>query len=990
MPLGKQNFSVPFAAGVDTKSDENQLQFNGLTVLENAVFETPGRLLKRNGYTGVTRQLLDGTDIENGKSLANFEDELAILSSTNYYSFSESLNKWSDKGRVFTAFPESKTIVRNDRGQFNLDALTVENLTIYSYEDEEGCYVTVVDNVNNSFLASNLLVTDSGTNPRLANIENDIHILFIDGVDLKFRRLNLIKPTELTAEITLASNVETTDRKLDCVNISDRVYFAYNSSDMSSQIKVGYLESGAASPNILGITGEDANSALSISGDAENRVMVSWSDGSDVKMIVYNRNLGLELLSTTVIESRANVVNITLIEDTSSPVTYKAFYEESAASSINHKVYQASITLAGSVSGIEIIARSVGLASKPFKYQDSIYVLVVHASELQSTYFLISENKEIISKVSPGLGGDLVTGNSLSKTNILEDSKFLFATQIKGRTTIDDDEFFSLLGVNSTVVDFEPQDPLQNDSLGFNLHIAGGILMMYDGATVVEHGFHLFPENLEVQASSNTGGVLSDGTYQYSAVYAWTDNKGQIHRSAASVGLEVELSAGTSTQQRTIRIPTLRLTQKQNVIIELYRTEANGTIFYKITDTSNPVKNDKTVDFVDIVDDSTSDADLIDNEVLYTTGGVLENIAASSSRIVEPLSDRLFLAGLEDPNKLQYSKIRFEGSPVEFNDILTIQVNSRGGEITALKAMDDKLVIFKESALFYLSGDGPNNLGQQDTFIKPELVSSEIGCINSKSVVLTPDGIMFKSRKGIYLLSRSLQLEYIGDNVEDFNDLRISSAIVVPEENQVRFTTETGDALIYNYFFRQWSTFTNHQALSAVGILFDYYYLRSDGILFKESETQFTDNGSPINLKLESGWISFAQVQGFQRVYKLLLLGNFKSPHKLRIRVAYDFNEAFVQEKIIDTADFTDNARYGDDSPYGLPDTKAYGGSGNVHQIRLNLKRQKCQSMKIRIEEIQNDLDNLGEGLTLSNIMLEVGQKAGTAKLDNVRKYGTE
>ena len=103
--------------------------------------------------------------------------------------------------------------------------------------------------------------------------------------------------------------------------------------------------------------------------------------------------------------------------------------------------------------------------------------------------------------------------------------------------------------------------------------------------------------------------------------------------------------------------------------------------------------------------------------------------------------------------------------------------------------MDEKLVIFKESAIFYLSGDGPNNLGQQDTFIKPELVSSDIGCININSVVLTPDGLMFKSKKGIYLLSRSMQLAYIGANVEAFNDLKVSSAIVVPEENQVRFTT---------------------------------------------------------------------------------------------------------------------------------------------------------------------------------------------------------
>ena len=101
-----------------------------------------------------------------------------------------------------------------------------------------------------------------------------------------------------------------------------------------------------------------------------------------------------------------------------------------------------------------------------------------------------------------------------------------------------------------------------------------------------------------------------------------------------------------------------------------------------------------------------------------------------------------------------------------------------------------------------------------------------------------------------------------------------------------------------------------------------------------------------------------------------------------------DVPVSIVQEKVIDTADFTDNARYGDDSPYGTG--TPYGGDGNVHQFRLDLKRQKCQAIKIRIEEIQNDPENFGEGLTINNIMFEVGQKVGTNKVDTARKYGTE
>ena len=988
MALSKQKVSVPFAEGLETKSDRNQDQLNGLRVLENVIFDTPNKLLKRNGYSLVNTNRLDNTRIENAKYLANFENELGLLTDTNYFAYAESIDKWTDKGRVFTAFPESKSIIRNSREQKNLDVVSVENVNVFTYEDSEGIKVSIVDNANCNFLLSDELISASGTVARVTNIQNTIYIFFADGVNLKYRKINILNPQTIETEQVLVSDLDAVN-KFDCIEIDEKIFVAYQSSASGGVIRAVNIDSGDTLSSITTLVGESASTALSVARDSSSRFLVTYSDNTQVKLVVFSFTLGSTLLAPSVVEGIANVVNTTVVESDADLIEYTIFYEVSDTSVKDHFIKRNTLRLDSTIGTPEVIKRSVGLSSKAFIFDNTAYINAVHQSTLQSTYFVLDTTGTTVSKYSPSIGGDLITENVLSKVIDLSDNMYLVASQIKGRTVVDDDQFFSLLGVNSTTIDFALDDPFQTEKLGANLHIAGGTPMMYDGDVVVEHGFHLFPEDLVAGSTSTVGGSIGDGEFQYAAVYTWTDNKGQIHRSAPSIGLSVTLSGGTQTQQQNIEIPTLRLTQKENVIIELYRTEAAGTVFYKITDVANPVLNDKTVNTVTI-NDTTSDVDLIDNEVLYTTGGVLDNIAAPSSSIIESLSDRIFLAGLEDDNKLQFSKIRFDGEPVEFNDTLTIQVNSKGGPITALKSMDEKLIIFKESAIFYLSGDGPNNLGQQDTFIKPELVSSDIGCVNINSVVLTPDGLMFKSTKGIYLLSRSLQLTYIGADVERFNGLSISSAVVIPENNQVRFTTSDGEALVYNYFVRQWAAFSNHRALSAVNIGFTYYYLRNDGILYVEDESGYTDNGSPINIKLASGWISFGGVQGFQRVYKLLLLGAFRSPHKLRVRIAYDFNEAFVQEVTIDTADFNDNTRYGGYSPYGEPDTIAYGGDGNVHQMRIDLKRQKCQSIKIRIEEIQTDAPNYGEGLSLSNVMFEVGQKVGTNKLDAARRYGTE
>ena len=158
------------------------------------------------------------------------------------------------------------------------------------------------------------------------------------------------------------------------------------------------------------------------------------------------------------------------------------------------------------------------------------------------------------------------------------------------------------------------------------------------------------------------------------------------------------------------------------------------------------------------------------------------------------------------PNDLMYSKMVYPGQPVEFNDALRMPIDPVGGKITALASMDEKLIVFEEDATFFIAGTGPNNLGQQNDFTTPERISTDVGCVDPKSVVLTPDGLMFKSRKGIYLLSRQLSVSYIGAAVEAYNGLNFTSAKVVGELNQVRFTTSDGDCLVYNYVYKFWAT----------------------------------------------------------------------------------------------------------------------------------------------------------------------------------------
>ena len=50
MALGKQNISISFGKGVDTKTDNKQVVPGKLLNLENAVLKKVGKFVKRFGY----------------------------------------------------------------------------------------------------------------------------------------------------------------------------------------------------------------------------------------------------------------------------------------------------------------------------------------------------------------------------------------------------------------------------------------------------------------------------------------------------------------------------------------------------------------------------------------------------------------------------------------------------------------------------------------------------------------------------------------------------------------------------------------------------------------------------------------------------------------------------------------------------------------------------------------------------------------------------
>lgn len=488
-------------------------------------------------------------------------------------------------------------------------------------------------------------------------------------------------------------------------------------------------------------------------------------------------------------------------------------------------------------------------------------------------------------------------------------------------------------------------------------------------------------------------GNMTAQQYFYQFTYEWTDGQGNLQRSAPSIPISITTTGSASSV--TINVPTLRLTYKTGdnaVRIVGYRWSVAQQVYYQFTSVMNPVINDTTLDSVQIVD-ANSDAQILGNAIIYTTGSVIENIAPPASVATALFNNRLFLIDAEDRNLLWFSKQIIEATPVEMSDLLTLYVapttgvQGSTGDMTALSAMDDKLIIFKKDAIYYITGSGPDNTGANSQFSDPIFITSSVGCDNPRSIVLTPQGLMFQSGKGIWRLGRDLSTSYVGDRVEKYNNNVVRSAQVIPGTNQARFILDNGLTLMYDYYFNEWATHTNVLAISSTLYQDAFVYLNSVGQVLQETQGVYTDNSVPVLMSFTTAWISLSGLQGFERFYFANLLGTYLTPFKLQVGMAYNFNASALQAITVTPDNY--GGSWGSEALWGSG--QEWGGSeGNVFTARLFPSTQKCQSFQLSVQELYDPSYGTqpGAGLTLSGLSLIAGVKRGFRTQSAKKSFG--
>lgn len=976
MPLSKQLFPLQFGQGLDTKTDAKLVVPGRLLELENGVFDRVGAIRKRAGHTAITTSIVGGTAVERADGLAVFRDELLLFGDAGrMYSRSEALDGWVDRGAVASVDLRTDPIVRNSYQQTNASSATSGGLTLTTWADSRGgVRYSVRDDSTGAVFVLDEEVSATATGAQVVVWQSEFVIAYVVANNLFYRRVPVASPTTIGVEVNPIST-------LDPGNAVGRLLATANAllvvaNDFTSGLCVWTIDSVWAVSAATIIGPDPAVYGLALWLDTAGSVLVLRGRTSQLSLGVLTAGGVVSIALTTI----ASPPSANYITGCSLSVAEGVAFVDDATS-----LYAVRFNVSGgtiSATTPEALARGLRPCAAAFAYAGEAYCPATWSSTLQSVCMVVSAAGSVVAKTEPGLCGGHRSDYAVAATHEA-DGVFSFASSVKTQILSDGGTFYSRIGVERVTVDFTSSYRYASAELGGNLLLAGGVLHAYDGQTVTEAGFHFFPEGLTGTASGS-GGSVDAGLHQYRVVYEWTDATGQIHRSAPSDVYEVTTAALDSV---TLAIPTLRVTSKTGVRLVVYRTVAAGTTFYRISSLTSPTLNSKTAASVSYVD-TASDASIESNDVIYTDGTAnqeLENIAPGACSLLTTHRGRAFVRTA--PNRVSYSKLTFDGEPVAFNDGLYLLPDGRGGEITALAGMDDKLVIFKERAIFVAAGDGPSNTGAGD-YAEPQLVTSDVGCDEPRSVVLTSGGLMFHSPKGIYLLDRSLSVTYIGAPVEFYNALTITSAVVVPSTNQVRFTTsgtvtkddgsERSDlVLVYDYLMNQWSTFTGIAAVDATVWQGVYVWAKATGRTYEEDATTSTDDGAFVQLRFVTSWISLGQLNGFQRIYRLLILGDYKGSHSLRVRLGYDYRPEYTFDQSVDATTVVGPDTWGSDATWGSGAT--WGGEYPTEWFRVSPARQKCSAMRICVEDVQTTA--YGEGFSITGIGLLAGVKAGVNKM---------
>jgi hypothetical protein len=1022
--LDFQTLHLPFAAGLDQKSDPRAMQPPSLARAVDVQFDEVGGLQTRYPYANLATDTTDGGTIADCRRIVPNGSEFLLFTKDALYSWNAQLAKWAKRSDYLAVKVEEANQFVTGNDQYDCDCGVLNGTVVYAWtESYTGIavgYVAAVDETTGSVLMTPTAIPYIGnvSRARVTPLETKIILSYKDSLGGVYAFV--LDPADPAAGLAAGNHTLSDSGSEDYYDIvkvpsADAAVFAARRTPTTSYA-VGTIDSSGTVNRTTKARTCDGPVAVSASPDGL-LVQVFRLIGSTIECDhISVATLADVFTGTAVGTASSSVAEITAAhKSTDDGGEYRAyvFWSDGTRSTdgiVGWETRTNWCDTAGTTGTEGTFLRRLDIASRAFEREGRIFVWMVHAGEIgtygtggaiQNGLFLYRDDAFLVGKAAWNRASGFASVAYLPSVQNLDDGMFGYcATE---RTV------FGASGANVSnngytgrrprvvTFTFDSNEARRTARLGRTLYISGGEILQYDGVNLTELGFHVWPWYFGLTVAA--GGSLADGSYGYKLSLRSDNAQAERDRSAAVYIQTVAVTGGPKRVQIGSVVP-LYVTHKSVAAVELWRTEVDAPedAPYHLVTTSDPtdatnpnryLPNDTTALFLPTVHDDLSDADL---EALPTfpQDVTLPSLAPPAATIVYATDSRLFLAGVAgEPNSVWYSKPRSDGDVAAFHGALVTSVPAVGGDITALAHLNETLIVFRATAIYAMPGDGFDQTGGGQNFGPARALSTDIGAVNHESVAVTDKGLVFKSSKGWYLLNKGWSLEYIGGGVSDYDDEDVQAVDVVESQHQVRILSSytyfgappvdpweviegpseilldwytISRILVLDTLVGQWAEWSESDAVHACMWNGTHVVLADYGP--RQQQESYT--GVAYGIDVETGWIKLADLQGYGRVKWFELLGEYASAHRLRIRVARDYwkdgADTYFDEKIWTASPTTVGARL---------------------QVRHGPSIQQLSAIKIRITALGTAANTPpdGEALKLSGLGLELGFKRGLNRL---------
>ncbi len=970
--------NIPLSSGLMQREDERSSNPPTLDIAKDVQFDELGGLQTRLPYAALGLAITGGGTIASAdlRRIATFGDELVLFTRDALYSWIASSSTWTRRADHPAIVSDEKIVFASNGDQPYGDRAEVGGTILYTWVESGAVYYGAINKATGAILVPATLLSVTASRPRLVVTGTTIAFFVLNGAStLEARNIDPTSAATIIASMVSSYTISSTSAGYYDVCVGSGGVYGATCLTTNTSYLVFKFTGAAVTSSTKARTAADFGIGIGASGAT---LMVVRSAGSGVVWADQMSTAFADVRQDNVYNDTIPVANVSVVA-ASWNGGFDVWIDGSGFELIRFTITTSGTTPGGGRNflGTGSSGGYMTMASSAFTDPSGLYSYIWIAQDppigVQGVYLLIRSDGLIVGKSTSGNAtSQPLFGWHATVQSTVNAGEYAWLGCFK-RTAVSLNNEQTARSPRDIVFSFDSNEARRCTRFGSGLYVSGCLPLIYDGLNLVEVGSLIAPwYNQFGDTGSTVSGGPSAGTYAFKRTTRWMSATGEVDRST-SIGAGTAVITANHSISDGGNCPEQWFTRKTNRTAEVWRTIVNPTAdspFYLTTAqlpsvTANPnryvpdskigttVTTARLATFVDAL----SDINVAAREQHPETGDVLENIQPPPFRIAAATNTRMFLSGIAgSPNAVWYSLYRAPGLVARFNDALAIDVPVDGGDITALAVLNETLIVFRESAIYAFAGDGNDDTGGGTNFASPHVVSIDVGAVNQDSIVTTDSGVLFQSDKGWHLLDRSLSVQYVGANVDDYDAETVEAAHIMPGQHQTRIIT-SGRVLIYDDVAKQWAEWSIADGIDGLIWQGRHYYLSSS---LGPMRQQTTFVGVNYGMDVETAWIKVNDLQGMGRVRSILALGEYRGTHKLRIRVARDYE--YVSPGI---------PNYFDDVTWTVSPTTV----GSTEQVRHGPSRQRCSSIKIRITAVATDGISAptSEALKLTGLALRVG-----------------